>query len=186
MNMTSLLELDARLSNRMRVAEKPGVLRNIAILLAHSGDSWFWGAALIIVWFFSSATWKEWAVVLFVAISLLAVLVMVIKLFVRRRRPEGEWGGIYRNTDPHSFPSGHAARAFLIAVIGSALGPEWLGILLWIWAPLVALARVAMGVHYLSDVLAGSLLGILVGVVGLEFYEAFFTWLVSLTGFPLW
>jgi undecaprenyl-diphosphatase len=186
MNMTSLLELDARLSNRMRVAEKPGVLRNIAILLAHSGDSWFWGAALIILWFFGSATWKEWAVVLFVAISLLAVLVMVIKLFVRRRRPEGEWGGIYRNTDPHSFPSGHAARAFLIAVIGSVLGPEWLGILLWIWAPLVALARVAMGVHYLSDVLAGSLLGILVGVVGLEFYEAFFTWLAGVTGFPLW
>jgi undecaprenyl-diphosphatase len=186
MNITSLLELDARLSSKMRVAEKPGTLRNIAIFLAHSGDSWFWGLALIVIWFFSSATWKEWAVVLFVAISLLAVIVLVIKLFVRRRRPEGEWGGIYRNTDPHSFPSGHAARAFLIAVIGSALGPEWLGILLWIWAPLVALARVAMGVHYLSDVLAGSLLGIVVGVVGLQFYEAFFAWLANLTGFPLW
>lgn len=186
MNITSLLELDARLSSKMRVAEKPGTLRNIAIFLAHSGDSWFWGLALIVIWFFSSATWKEWAVVLFVAISLLAVIVLVIKLFVRRRRPEGEWGGIYRNTDPHSFPSGHAARAFLIAVIGSALGPEWLGILLWIWAPLVALARVAMGVHYLSDVLAGSLLGIVVDVVGLQFYEAFFAWLANLTGFPLW
>jgi len=53
-------------------------------------------------------------------------------------------------------------------------------------APLVALARVAMGVHYLSDVLAGSLLGIVVGVVGLQFYEAFFAWLANLTGFPLW
>ena len=47
--MTSLLELDARLSNRMRVAEKPGALRNIAVVLAHSGDSWFWGAALILI-----------------------------------------------------------------------------------------------------------------------------------------
>ena len=184
--MTSLLELDARLSNRMRVAEKPGALRNIAIVLAHSGDSWFWGIALIIIWLFSDATWKEWAVVLFVFISLLALLVLVIKFIVRRQRPEGEWGGIYRNTDPHSFPSGHAARAFLIAVIGSALGPEWLGILLWVWAPLVALARVAMGVHYFSDVLAGSLLGTVVAWVGLQFYEAFFTWLASLTGFPLW
>ena len=186
MNLNSLLELDARLSNQMRVAEKPGTLRNIAVFLAHSGDSWFWGLALILLWIFSDATWKEWAVVLFVGISLLAVLVLIIKLFVRRRRPEGEWGGIYRSTDPHSFPSGHAARAFLIAVIGSALGPEWLGILLWIWAPLVALARVAMGVHFLSDVIAGSLLGITVAVIGLQFYESFFAWLTNLTGFPLW
>lgn len=185
MNKTSLLELDARLSNQLRVAEKPGTLRNIAVFLAHSGDSWFWGLALIVLWF-ASDSWKQWAVVLLVAISLLAVLVLCIKFLVRRQRPEGEWGGIYRNTDPHSFPSGHAARAFLIAVIGSALGPEWVGILLWIWAPLVALARVAMGVHYFSDVLAGALLGIAVAVLGLQFYESFFAWLANLTGFPLW
>ena len=74
-----------------------------------------------------------------VVTRLLAVLVIGIKFIVRRQRPVGEGGGIYRNTDPHSFPSGHAARAFLIAVIGSALGPAWLGLLLWIWAPLVAL-----------------------------------------------
>jgi len=79
MNMTSLLELDARLSNRMRVAEKPGALRNIAIVLAHSGDSWFWGAALILLWFFGDPAWREWYVVEFVGISLLAVLVMGIK-----------------------------------------------------------------------------------------------------------
>ncbi|HSK66925.1 MAG TPA: phosphatase PAP2 family protein, partial [Anaerolineales bacterium] len=86
----------------------------------------------------------------------------------------------------HSFPSGHAARAFLIAVIGSALGPAWLGILLWIWAPLVALARVAMGVHYLSDVIAGAMLGILIAVIGIAVYEPLFLWVTNLTGFPLW
>src|SRR5512140_1478032 len=172
MNMTSLLELDARLSNQMRVAEKPGALRNIAIVLAHSGDSWFWGAALVLLWLFGNPSWKEWDIVELVGISFLAVLVMGIKFLVRRRRPEGEWGGIYRNTDPHSFPSGHAARAFFIAVIGSALGPEWLGIVLWIWAPLVALARVAMGVHYLSDVIAGTILGILSAILFLAVYQA--------------
>ncbi len=109
MNMTSLLELDARLSNQMRVAEKPGALRTIAVILAHSGNSWFWGAALLLLWFFGNPAWREWYVVELVGISLLAVLVMGIKFLVRRRRPEGEWGGIYRNTDPHSFPSGHAA-----------------------------------------------------------------------------
>jgi membrane-associated phospholipid phosphatase len=33
-----------------------------------------------------------------------------------------------------------------------------------VWAPLVALARVAMGVHYLSDIVAGALLGLVVGL----------------------
>jgi membrane-associated phospholipid phosphatase len=186
MNLTPLLELDARLSNQMRVAEKPGALRAIAAFFAHSGDSWFWGAALLLLWIVSNSTWRRWEVVEFVGISLLAVLVMGIKFIVRRRRPEGEWGGIYRNTDPHSFPSGHAARAFLIAVIGSALGPPWLGIVLWIWAPLVALARVAMGVHYLSDVVAGAILGIVVAVIGLAVYEPVFQWLATSIGYYLW
>jgi membrane-associated phospholipid phosphatase len=186
MNLHSILELDAKLSNQMRVAEKPGALRTIAVFFAHSGDSWFWGAALIILWFFSGPFWREWEVVEFVGISLLAALVMAIKFLVKRRRPEGEWGGIYRNTDPHSFPSGHAARAFLIAVVGSALGPTWLGILLWIWAPLVALARVSMGVHYVSDVLAGAVLGVVIALIGLQIYEPLFIWFTTLIGFPLW
>jgi len=41
----------------------------------------------------------------------------------------------------------------------------WLGILLVLWAPLVALARVAMGVHYLSDVFAGGFLGFVIGTL---------------------
>jgi undecaprenyl-diphosphatase len=105
---------------------------------------------------------------------------------VRRKRPEGEWGRIYRFTDPHSFPSGHAARAFLIATVATALGPAWLAIALWIWAPLVALARVAMGVHYLSDIVAGALFGILVASIGLLIYQPLFQWVFSVFGFSLW
>ena len=161
-----VLEIDAHLSQKMRVAEKPGALRNVSVFFAHSGDSWFWAIALVALWMGGNIFWKEWAVVQFVGISVLAALVMSIKFLVRRRRPEGEWGGIYRNTDPHSFPSGHAARAFLIAVVASGLGPIGLAIALWVWAPLVALARVAMGVHYASDIVAGMVVGILVGFIG--------------------
>ncbi len=186
MNLRAIIALDARISNQMRVAEKPGALRSIAVVLAHSGDSWFWGAALLLLWFFGDPTWKEFDAVELIGISLLAALVMGIKFIVRRRRPEGEWGGIYRNTDPHSFPSGHAARAFFIAVIGTALGPAWLGVVLWIWAPLVALARVAMGVHYLSDVIAGTVLGILSALLFLEIYPALFAWLTNLLHFAFW
>lgn len=186
MNLRTILELDARLSRKMRVAEKPGFLRNISIFFAHSGDSWFWAAALILFWFFSPPEWRKWETVEFFGIAGLAAVVLAIKFLVRRKRPEGDWGEIYRNTDPHSFPSGHAARAFLIAVVGTALAPPWLAAILWVWAPLVALSRVAMGVHYLSDIIAGAVLGVIVALLGLQFYQYLVDWFAGLTGFHFW
>jgi membrane-associated phospholipid phosphatase len=186
MSLRSLLELDARFSGQLRVAEKPGILRKLAVFFAHSGDSWFWALALILIWFLSHSVWKQWAVVEFFGILGLAGVVLAIKFLVRRERPQGEWGSIYRNTDPHSFPSGHAARSFLIAVIATAFGSIWLVVALWIWAPLVSLARVAMGVHYLSDVVVGAVLGVIVALVGLQIYAPMIAWFTSLAGFPLW
>ncbi len=168
MKFKRLLELDARLSARLRVAERPGILRTIAALLAHSGDSWFWWAGLAVLWWRGDAFWRPWALTVLISILILAVIVMLIKFTIRRRRPEGEWGAIYRNTDPHSFPSGHAARAFLIAVLALGLGPAWLAVVLCLWAPLVCLARVAMGVHYVSDVVVGGLIGLIAGGITLQ------------------
>jgi membrane-associated phospholipid phosphatase len=184
--LNSILDLDARLSSQMRVAEKPGALRVIAVFFAHSGDSWFWAVGLLALWISGDSFWKQWAVLQFAGICFLAAMVLLIKFRIKRRRPEGEWGQIYRNTDPHSFPSGHTARAFLIATIASGLGPAWLAIALWIWAPLVGLARVAMGVHYVSDIVAGMLLGILVALIGLQVYLPLFNWAFKLLGFSLW
>jgi len=161
-----LLETDVRLSARLRVAERPGPLRNLAIFLAHSGDSWFWGIGLGVVWLLSDdVSWKSLAVKLVVAIAVTAVIVQTLKWVIKRRRPEGKWGTIYRMTDPHSFPSGHAARMAMLAVLAMALGPAWFAGLLTLWAPLVALARVAMGVHYLSDIAAGALFGAGIGLI---------------------
>jgi undecaprenyl-diphosphatase len=187
MTFRSILELDARLSDRLRVAEQPGPLRTLAVFFAHSGDSWFWALGLLLLWRFGDIFWKQWALVIVAGIAVLIVVVMTIKFTVRRRRPEGEWGGIYRNTDPHSFPSGHAARSFLIAALAIGLGPVWLAILLCIWAPLVALARVAMGVHYVSDIVVGAILGSVVGLVGLQFAPSLLEWLGNHLGlFPFW
>lgn len=163
MSMLKLLELDARLSAQLRVAERPGILRSVAAFLAHSGDSWFWWGALGLLWWRGTPDWKDWSQTILLSIIALAVVVLSIKFLVRRQRPAGEWGGFYRKTDPHSFPSGHAARAILIAVLVTGLGPAWLIAVLWLWAPLVCLARVVMGVHYLSDILAGMLTGLLAG-----------------------
>jgi membrane-associated phospholipid phosphatase len=160
-----LIELDLRLSEKMRIAEKPGLLRTLAAVLAHSGDSWFWLAGLGLIWWLGSVYWKERTLILIVSILVTAVVVFAVKLLVRRKRPEGEWGKFYRSTDPHSFPSGHAVRAVMLAVVVLGLGPLWLGMVLLVWAPLVGLARVAMGVHYLSDVIAGMVLGLVIGGV---------------------
>ncbi len=186
MDLKDVLRLDARLSERMRLTHRPGPLRSAAVFFAHSGDSWFWGAALVITWLLSNAFWKHWSIVVLAGISLLAALVMSLKFLIRRRRPEGEWGSIYRNTDPHSFPSGHAARAFLIAIIATGLGPAWAAVALWLWAPLVSLARVAMGVHYVSDVVAGLAVGIVFGLIVLQVEQPVLLWVSSLIGLPLW
>jgi len=177
----TLLETDARLSQQLRVAERPGPLRSLAIFLAHSGDSWFWGLGLAAVWLLGDSGWKYRAVVLVGAIGVTAVVVQAIKWTVRRQRPPGEWGTIYRSADPHSFPSGHAARAIMLAVLGLALGPAWFAALLGVWGPLVALARVAMGVHYVSDIVAGAVLGVLFGLmiaVSLPLATPFIQWLL--------
>jgi membrane-associated phospholipid phosphatase len=167
--LNKLLELDARLSARMRVAGRPGLLRSVAVFLAHSGDSWFWWAGLILLWWLGNVSfWRPWALTVLVSIVALAVVVLAIKFTIRRQRPEGEWGGLYRKTDPHSFPSGHAARVVMIAILAIGLGPWWLALIICIWAPLVALARVAMGVHYLSDIIAGFILGAVAGIVALQ------------------
>ena len=159
----TLLDLDYRWSRALSVAEEPSPLRSMAAFLAHSGDSWFWGIGLVIVWLVGEAYWKSWAALLFGAIAITAVLVMSIKVLVRRSRPAGDWGSIYRKSDPHSFPSGHAARAVLLAALIAGWGPTWLAPWMLLWAPLVILARVALGLHYLSDMLAGALLGGLIG-----------------------
>lgn len=167
MTWKRILELDARLSARMRVAGRPGVLRSMAIILAHSGDSWFWWAGLGLLWWLGSSFWRSWALTVLLSIIALAVIVLAIKFTIRRRRPEGDWGTVYRKTDPHSFPSGHAARVVLIAMLALGMGPGWLALVICIWAPLVALARVAMGVHYLSDIIAGFGLGAVAGLLAL-------------------
>ncbi len=165
-----LLQADNHYSNQLRYAEKPGPLRGLAILFAHSGDSWFWGLGLGVVWLLGGAATRQLALQLLVGVAVTAVVALSLKRLIRRARPVGEWGSLYRRTDPHSFPSGHAARMAMLLVLGAAVGPAWLGWVLLAWAPLVALARVAMGVHYLSDVVGGALLGLVMGVVLVAVY----------------
>jgi membrane-associated phospholipid phosphatase len=160
-----IVEMDVNMGDWTRYIEQSPSLRKTAAILAHSGDSWFWLIGLILVWGFGSEYWKNLVVDLGIGVIVTALIVMTIKFTVKRRRPVGEWGRIYRNTDPHSFPSGHAARAVMLATLAVGLAPPWLGLLLVIWAPLVGLARVLLGVHYPSDVIAGMFIGLCLGLI---------------------
>jgi undecaprenyl-diphosphatase len=68
--------------------------------------------------------------------------------------------------DEFSFPSGHTAGACLMAVVVSAFFPM-AGSIMIVFAMGVGYSRVALGVHYPGDVLAGAFLGGLCACVGL-------------------
>ncbi len=162
--MQKLLLLDADFSARLRLSQTSRWWKLVAFL-AHSGDSWFWMLGLFILWLIGNSQWHRTSALMAAGVGGLAVFVLAIKFTIRRQRPPGDWGAIYRNTDPHSFPSGHAARAGLLAVTAIGLGPVWFGILLFCWAPMVSMARVFTGVHYLSDIIAGLVLGVAAGLI---------------------
>jgi len=166
----TLLEIDHKFSARLLLPSRFKFLRSAAAFFAHSGDSWFWVAGLFLVWITTKGPWHSIAALMAGSIILQAIFVLMIKFLIRRRRPEGDWGEIYRKTDPHSFPSGHAVRACMLAVMAWGLNLYPLCWILTIWAPLVSLARVALGVHFLIDVVAGWLLGFLIALLMLGLY----------------
>jgi membrane-associated phospholipid phosphatase len=65
-----------------------------------------------------------------------------------------------------SFPSAHTAIAFATAMVSWWTSPDLFGPWLFVAALAVALSRVAVGVHYLSDVVMGAMIGFVVGGAG--------------------
>jgi undecaprenyl-diphosphatase len=64
--------------------------------------------------------------------------------------------------DRFSFPSGHSITAFAIAVSLGLFYPAIFPGLLFL-AVSVALSRILLGMHFLTDVLAGAALGTVLG-----------------------
>jgi membrane-associated phospholipid phosphatase len=135
--------------------------------LAFAGSVWLnWPIRLAVM--ILLAVRRRWlqlsAFVLAVATS--EPLIGLLKDFYERPRPVG---GLYA-TDSFSFPSGHAIAGAVTAVgIVIALLPP--GPKRWRWevqaavfAGLMALSRTYLGVHWLSDVIGGTLLGVTLAV----------------------
>jgi undecaprenyl-diphosphatase len=91
----------------------------------------------------------------------LAVAQVVSRLVDRPRPFVADPGAVHlfaqHAADP-SFPSDHATAAFAIGVALLLRQRAW-GAVVLVGATILAVGRVAMGVHYPSDVLAGALLG---------------------------
>ena len=102
---------------------------------------------------------KKWIKVLWISALAAQAITWLLKLLISRPRP-GIFDG--RMLLDYSFPSGHAAVAFTLVPVLSREFPE----LKWFWilfAALVALSRLYLGVHYLSDAIFGAVLGYAIG-----------------------
>jgi membrane-associated phospholipid phosphatase len=103
-------------------------------------------------------------------LSLLAASAVLhtIKIFIGRRRPRDDFQhGFYGfeflkfDTQHDSFPSGHAQTIFCVAAVLSAAWP-WLAPFWFAIAAYFALTRAMLTSHFLSDVLFGAALGLIV------------------------
>ena len=93
------------------------------------------------------------------------VVFRVLKKAVGRKRPcmhEPHCWATLLPPDQFSFPSGHSITAFAVAMSLGFFYPPLLAGLLFCAAS-VAISRILLGLHFLTDVLAGSALGVALG-----------------------
>lgn len=99
------------------------------------------------------------------AVTLLGV--MVIRKLINKPRPYEKYGVsslILKSKSGKSFPSNHAACGFVIAMSGFTVNTA-LGFILLLVAVIIALTRIFSGVHFISDTVAGSLIGFIAGLI---------------------
>ncbi|RHY24585.1 hypothetical protein DYB36_008433 [Aphanomyces astaci] len=105
------------------------------------------------------------------------VFIIIFKLMFRRARPpHHKTDARFAGPDQHSFPSGHSTRSFCLVglifylaayypkALHDTLGAwavKGMPVVVVVWATAICFCRLALGRHYPTDVLAGSVLGVL-------------------------
>ena len=132
-------------------------LRRWVMIGAHLGDGWLW-IGLVALGLVIHPAWHPWLGRWALALALAAIVTTSLKRLWRCPRPAQRSGFYSLTYDRHSFPSGHAARLGIAAILAPTFFPGWgwglLPFLIWCgWA------RVALGIHYVLDVAVGAAIG---------------------------
>lgn len=135
---------------------------------SHVGDfSLIWHAIGIVR---GAATGRPDQVVVLAALLGVESLVVNqgVKRLFRRERPTVMGDDRLRVRTPRtsSFPSGHASSAAFAAMVLSGWDGPRVGMLWWKLAAIVGISRAYVRIHHGSDVVAGALVGALLGLVG--------------------
>lgn len=136
----------------------------VARTVSRTADGYLLALSPLVLWLAGAPDVFLLVQLLCLSLAVQLPLYWVLKNGLRRRRPQDcfdNFQSLVVAADKFSFPSGHTAAAFLLATsLSLVYGGAFLGV--FAWATAVAFSRVALGVHYPGDTLAGALMGITV------------------------
>jgi undecaprenyl-diphosphatase len=139
-------------------------------LLSRTGDGHLYALAIAMLYLFGDRFEERILAVAVLAFALELPAFFVLKNSIRRDRPCDVLSTSRKAVQPSdkfSMPSGHTSAAFVVATLVFIFA-EPMAEIAFVWASLVGMSRIVLGVHYPSDVAAGALLGIVCGVTSVE------------------
>ncbi len=152
---------DLKLMRKLNKWSPPKWIRLWAIAASRAGDGWLWYLTGLAVMLFGGES-RLTAVASAGSAALVGIgIFKTIKRLSGRRRPceiEPHCWAKLLPPDQFSFPSGHSITAFAVAITLSEFYPALLPALLFC-AVSVAASRILLGMHFLSDVAVGAILG---------------------------
>lgn len=158
---------DMRVMRRCNDWMAPHWIRLWMICATRGGDGWLWYAIGLAVLLFGGADRFRATGAAALASAAGIWLFLILKKAANRPRPcaivPHAWATLLP-PDRFSFPSGHTMTAFAVATPLMTYYPD-LSLGLLFCAVSIGVSRIVMGMHFLSDVVAGGLLGALLGIV---------------------